>query len=110
MDELEARGALDPDEAAHARAESADTEAIGNEVLKKIPRPMSGRGSALENAGQHGYKKATGKIPPLKGGDAYGAVPAGCSGSGVGRASGRHHLPPLAVNESAAEKWIFRRR
>ena len=33
MDELEARGALDPDEAAHARAESADTAAIGNEVL-----------------------------------------------------------------------------
>ena len=33
MDELEARGVLDPDEAAHARAESADTAAIGNEVL-----------------------------------------------------------------------------
>ena len=33
MAELEARGALDPDEAAHARAESADTAAIGNEVL-----------------------------------------------------------------------------
>ena len=33
MAELEARGVLDPDEAAHARAESADTAAIGNEVL-----------------------------------------------------------------------------